>query len=105
MMRAVRITLGKLFAVALVTLFLGVQVLEATGRWDGTLTDTTDEAVVVAVVLCVGAGIAAARVLCQQLSPSAMRSVIVVIRAASRSPALFSPPVAFCVSPPLRLRI
>jgi hypothetical protein len=105
MMRNLHFTLGKLFAAVLLILCLGVQVLEATGRWDGTLQDTTDEAVVVAVVLCVGAGIAAARAVRQHLSVSAIRSVIVVVRTARRPPTSFSLPLAFCVSPPLSLRI
>jgi hypothetical protein len=105
MMRAVPITLGKTLAAMLVTLCLGVQVLEATGHWDGTLQDTTDEAIVVAVVLCVGAGIAIARAMCQPLALSAIRSFIVIVRTARRLRTSFNLPLAVCIGPPLRLRI
>ena len=104
-MRTVRITLGQLFAAVLVTLCLGVQVLETTGRWDKTLSDTADEAVVVAVVLCVGAGIAAAHAMRRHLSRFAMQSVIVVVRMPRRPPMYFSLPLADCIGPPLSLRI
>jgi hypothetical protein len=104
-MRTLHTRLGGLFTAVLLTLCLGVQVLEATGRWDGTLQDTTDEAVVVAVVLCVGAGIAAARAMRRHLSLSAIRSVIVAVRTARQPPTFFSQPLAFFPSPPRSLRI
>jgi hypothetical protein len=50
----VRPTVGKLLAATLLTLCIGVQVLEASGRWDRALKDTKDEAIIVLVVLRIG---------------------------------------------------
>ena len=51
MMRALPLRVYKLFAVVLLTLCIGAQVLEATGRWDRSLQDAGDEAVIVAIVI------------------------------------------------------
>jgi hypothetical protein len=56
----VRPLFRKLFIGALLTLCLGLQLLEATGRWDRTLGDTADEAQIVTILLCVGGAIAGA---------------------------------------------
>ena len=50
----------RLLAALLLTLAVGVQVLEASGRWDATWSDANDEAAIVAVVLCVGVAMATA---------------------------------------------
>ena len=75
-MRALRITIGKLFAVALLTLCVGVQALEASGRWDRTFQDSGDEAVLVTVALCIGAALLAADAIRRRLSPTAIPSAI-----------------------------
>ena len=105
-MRFVRVTIGKLLAATLLTLCLGVQVLEATGRWDRTFQDTGDEAVIVTVVLCIGAALVAAGALRRRLSPSTMSSAIV--GSGSTSLTMFVPPAvpqSRSTSPPLSLRI
>jgi hypothetical protein len=40
---------------------VGIHAVEVSGRWDQTLQDANDEAAIVAVVLCVGVAVAAAR--------------------------------------------
>jgi len=50
----------KLLAALLLTIAVGVQVLEASGRWDKTIADANDEAGLVAIVLCIGLAIATA---------------------------------------------
>jgi len=102
----VRITIGKLLATLLLTLCVGLQVLEATGRWDRTFQDTGDEAVIVTVVLCVGAALLAASAFRHRLRPSDVLLAIVIVFTTSQpvivrstSHSTFSP------SPPLRLRI
>ena len=105
-MRALRITIGKLFAVALLTLCVGVQALEASGRWDRTFQDSGDEAVLVTVVLCIGAALLAADAIRRRLSPTAIPSAIP--RVCSTPRAAFEPPAAGAArstSPPLSLRI
>ena len=104
-MRGVRI--GKLFATVLLTLCIGVQVLEATGRWDRTVQDTGDEAVIVTVVLCVGAALAVAGRMLLRIHlppiPSRLLPVpFVIARTAFVSP---SSCAIVCASPPLSLRI
>lgn len=102
----VRVTIGRLLAATLLILCVGVQALEATGRWDRTFQDTGDEAVIVTVVLCIGAGLLAAGALRHRLSPSTIPSAIVAVCATS--PPVFVPPIpclALGTSPPLSLRI
>ena len=105
-MPTVRVKIGTLLAAALLTLCLGVQVLEATGRWDRTLQDTGDEAVIVTIVLCVGAALVVARVPTYCVSLSALRSWIILIRgAAVRSFVPRRVDSTLCSSPPDGLRI
>jgi hypothetical protein len=52
--------LKKLLVVGLLSACVGVQVLEASGRWDRSFMDGNDEAGIVAVVLCVGMAISVA---------------------------------------------
>ena len=96
MMRFVRVTIGKLLAATLLTLCVGVQALEATGRWDRTFQDTGDEAVIVTVVLCIGAALVAAGALRRRLSPSTISSAIVGIDSTSLT--VFVPPAVCSVS-------
>jgi hypothetical protein len=55
----VRARASKGFAAVLVTVAIGVQLLELSGRWDSTLQDANDEAGLVAIVLCVGTALVA----------------------------------------------
>jgi len=105
MMRALRLRVYKLFAVVLLTLCIGAQVLEATGRWDRSLQDAGDEAVIVAIVLCIGAAIAVAREICKRVSLRAVRSLVVLVCTTQRPPTSLKLPLALCAHPPLSLRI
>jgi hypothetical protein len=101
-----RITIGKLLAATLLTLCVGVQALEATGRWDGTFQDTGDEAVIVTAVLCIGAALIAAGALRCRLAPSTVSAAIAV--AGARSSSLSAPTARYrsrSTSSPLSLRI
>jgi hypothetical protein len=101
----VRGTIGTLFAATLLTLSIGLQILEATGRWDRTFQDTGDEAVVITVVLCMGVALMVAAV-----RPRTSLSVIhapLIPRLATAS-AFVGPSGGESLanpSPPLRLRI
>ena len=105
MMRFVRVTIGKLLAATLLTLCVGVQALEATGRWDRTLQDTGDEAVIVTIVLCVGAALIAAAVARDRLTPSAVPIAIITSSATSLPVFGVSARQTVDTSPPLSLRI
>jgi hypothetical protein len=105
-MRPVRPAVGKLLAATLLVLCVGLQVLEATGHWDQALKDTNDEAVIVVVVLCVGAAIAMAHALRRSLRPT--RTVADMVLAATAT--LSWPSLRFDLfssrgSPPVSLRI
>jgi hypothetical protein len=105
-MQIVRLTLGKLLAATLLTLCVGAQALEATGRWDRTFQHTGDEAIIVTVVLCIGAALTVAAATRRRVSLSAIQSPISAVRLTP--PPLFVPPTAcsaFSASPPLSLRI
>jgi hypothetical protein len=56
----VRRLAGKLFVAVLLTLCVGVYVVEMSGRWDRSIQDANDEAGFVAIVLCVGVALSAA---------------------------------------------
>ena len=106
MMRIVRGTIGTLLAATLLTFSIGLQVLEATGRWDRTFQDTGDEAAIVTAVLCIGAALVVAAV---------TRPHICLV--AIEAPVVFRPATGFAfiaplgapslvdASPPLSLRI
>jgi len=100
-----RFLLGKWLIALLITLCLGLQVLEATGRWDHALQDTGDEAVIVAIVLCIGSGIVVAAAMRARLSLPVMRSIIVRGGTAHRSLLSLHLPSEFFDSPPISLRI
>jgi hypothetical protein len=104
-MRPVRIAIGKLLAAALLTLCVGAQILEASGRWDRTFDDAGDEAIIVVLVLCVGAALIATAIARDRLTPSPIHVATVIV-----SPPLWRVFVASfhqaaTTSPPLRLRI
>ena len=105
MMRAVRLILGRWLIALLVTLCLGLQVLEATGRWDHTLQDTGDEAVIVAIVLCIGSAAVVAAAMRTRLSLRVVRSLIVRGGTTKRSLLSIHFPSVFCDGPPISLRI
>ena len=106
MMRIVRGTIGTLLAATLLTLSIGLQVLEATGRWDRTFQDTGDEAAIVAAVLCIGAALVVAAVTGPHISLAAIE-VPVVFRPATGFEfiAPLAAPSFVEASPPLSLRI
>ncbi len=94
-----------MLAAALLTLCVGLQVLEATGRWDRTFQDSGDEAAIVTIVLCVGAALLPAIALRRRLTPASVRSSFVRFRS---RPVSYEAPLhvpASCASPPHSLRI
>jgi hypothetical protein len=98
--------IGTLLAATLLTLCVGLQVLEASGQWDQTLKDAGDEAIIVTVVLCIGSGLVAARVLRYAFSLSRLsRLVLLAPRAAQDRFTAPPTPLACSVSPPVSLRI
>jgi hypothetical protein len=106
MMPLVRPTVGKLLATTLLVLCIGLQVLEASGHWDRALKDSNDEAIIVVVVLCIGAAVAGAGALLARVRPLRIVSHI-VLPATSPSP-WPAPRLAIsssCASPPVSLRI
>lgn len=106
MMRTVRGTIRTWLAVTLLTLAIGLQVVEATGHWDRSFQDTADEAVIVTVVLCVGAALVVAARTRPRISLSVIHAPI-VIRLATAFECLGSVGAASAsnTSPPLGLRI
>ena len=106
MIRLVRPNVGKLLAATLLVLCIGVQVLEASGHWDRALKDSNDEAIIVVVVLCIGAALGAAGAVLARVRPERILSQIVL---AGTSPSIWSAPrlaiSSSCASPPISLRI
>jgi hypothetical protein len=106
MMRIVRGTIGTWLAATLLTFSIGLQVLEATGRWDRTFQDTGDEAAIVAAVLCIGAALVVAAVTRPHTSLTAIESPVVVQPFVAFE---FTPPPGARAlvqgSPPLSLRV
>jgi hypothetical protein len=105
MMRSLRIRIARFLAAALVVLCVGVQVVEATGRWDRSFQDAGDEVIIVTVALCIGVALVAAgarrlhtRLIAVHL-PIAPAGITLSAQTARRTPS------AFCSSPPLSLRI
>jgi hypothetical protein len=102
----VRVTIGKLLAATLLILCVGLQVLEATGGWDRTFQETGDEAVIVTVVLCIGAAVLVAGATRARIAASPLRGPVTTVN--NGLPFPLTPVTslsAACVSPPLRLRI
>jgi len=105
MMPGVRVAFGTTLAATLVTLCLGLQVLEATGRWDRTFQDTSDEAALVTIVLCIGAAFVVARV-GHGVSLTRLPARIVAVRPVALPLfAIARIRLAFDASPPVGLRI
>ena len=106
MIRVVRPIVHKLLVTALLTRCIGVQVLEASGRWDRALQDTNDEAVIVVVVLCIGAAFAGAGALLTRIRPSRISSRIVLVptRPSAWPATRFDLSTSY-TSPPVSLRI
>jgi hypothetical protein len=106
MIRLVHPTVGKVLAATLFVLCIGVQVLEASGRWDRALKDTNDEAIIVVVVLCIGAAMATAGALLARIRPARIVSQIVLVATTpSLWPASRLAISSSCTSPPVSLRI
>ena len=98
-------TIGTLLAAVLVTLCIGLQVLEATGRWDRDFQETGDEAVLVSVVLCIGTALvvaSAVRPRAPRLSATLFNIFLATLLPLSGLPPSCS---AFGTSPPISLRI
>ncbi|HJZ73758.1 MAG TPA: hypothetical protein VKE51_18580 [Vicinamibacterales bacterium] len=101
-----RVTISRLLAATLLALCVGVQALEATGRWDRTFQDSGDEAIVVTVVLCIGAALVVAGATRHTVVLTAVRSRHAVVRRTPLSLFASSAPLsASSTSPPLSLRI
>ena len=90
----------------MLALCLGVQLLEASGRWDRTFHDANDEAAVVAVVLCIGVGVAGARLLLARIrgSQKTVTPELTLLTVPTSIVRSFIVSIA-CDSPPLPLRI
>jgi hypothetical protein len=95
----------KLLIAVLLALSVGVQLLEASGRWDHTFADANDEAGIVVVALCIGIAIAvAARVLRSiRASHSSIAAIVSSVTAVAPGPAQLV--AIHGDSPPLSLRI
>ena len=76
-----RKTIVKLLVAALLTLCIGLQALEATGRWDRSIQDTGDEAVIVTIALCVGAAFLVAGAARPHVTLGAITSPVEMVRA------------------------
>ena len=104
-MPSVRVSFSTLLAAILLTLCVGIQVLEATGQWDRTFQDSGDEAVIVAVVLCIGSALVAARVARQRVSPMLSQCGIAFVPAIAISISRTTVSPGISTSPPVSLRI
>ena len=103
----VNVMVKPFFAAVLLFACVGVHALELSGHWDRTLTDANDEAGVVAVVLCIGAAIAATRAVLKSIRLCPLRSTFPV-PSSTASVQLFShlPVSSMSASrPPAALRI
>jgi uncharacterized membrane protein len=94
----------KLMLAMLLALCVGVQLLEASGRWDLTLRDANDEASIVVVVLCVGVAVAVVARFVANVRPSGS-SAAVLITSRTTVTSLQIPAFVRWSSPPLGLRI
>jgi hypothetical protein len=99
----VRNRVSSVLAATLLTLCVGLQVLESTGQWDRTLQDSGDEAIIVTVVLCIGSALVAR--LARDLVPVVRTGGIVIAAETVVSIAPTTAPPAFSSSPPVSLRI
>ena len=98
--------LSRKFLIAvLLVLCVGVQLLEASGRWDRTFKDANDEAGIVVIVLCVGIAIAVATNLFLRALPSPVRLTALVSSVILDTRGHQSFVVLSCDGPPLSLRI
>jgi hypothetical protein len=70
--------LRQLFVAALLTLCVGVYVVEFSGHWDHTIQDANDEAGIVGVVLCIGVTLFIAGTHLNRIRASRLASQIVV---------------------------
>src|SRR5579862_4037566 len=105
MIRPVRIRFGPLLAATLLTVSLGVQLLEVSGRWDSTAQDTSDEVLIVALVLCIGSALVIARTFRERASLSPLQSCVEQKASLTPSFTSLSPAPRLDISAPLGLRI
>jgi hypothetical protein len=104
---AVRCFAGKLFVAILLSLCVGVYVVEMSGRWDHSIQDANDEAGVVAIVLCIGVALSAAGLVITRIRASRGMARLEFTRLTAlpcSGDPLGALPVSLS-SPPLRLRI
>jgi len=101
----VRRVVGKLFAAVLLTLCVGIHVLEVSGRWDQTFQDANDEAGIVAAMLCVGIAVAVARTLLIRIQPPYLARRVVVAGASHLRSMTAGVVAPIFISPPISLRI
>jgi len=105
-MRIVRGTIGTWLAITLLTLAIGLQVVEATGHWDRSFEDTADEAVIVTLVLCVGAALVVAARTRPRIALSVIHAPVVIRLATPFERLSCAGAASLCnTSPPLSLRI
>lgn len=95
----------KLMLAVLLALCVGVQLLEASGRWDLTLRDANDEASIVVVVLCVGVAVAVVSRFLASLRPSNLSAHVIVPHFIALAFSQLRPSFVCWCSPPLSLRI
>jgi hypothetical protein len=95
----------KLILAVLLALCVGVQLLEASGRWDLTLRDANDEASIVVVVLCVGVAVAVVARLVANVRPARTAVSVLLLRVASVTSSETRLGFVCWNSPPLSLRI
>src|SRR6476469_4787333 len=103
-MPTVRLPIGKFLVAVLLTLCVGLQLLEATGRWDRSVQDAQDEAVIVAIVLCIGAAVAVRRAARIGRPFSSIGSAVVCVRSRLPLSSDLASPLVLSPSPPLPLR-
>jgi len=101
----VRNPVGKLSAAVLLTVCIGVQLLEVSGRWDRTIRDANDEAGLVALILCVGLAVTTAGTLRSRIRLSRSVSHTVVVRVGWRPPDSIHVTTAISTAGPPLLRI
>ena len=106
MMRPVRGRIGRSLAATLLALAIGLQLLEASGRWDRTLQDSADETVVVTLVLCVGAALVVAAAARPHISLSPTTAPIAIRLATASTFAAPHRTLSLAdTSPPISLRV
>jgi uncharacterized membrane protein len=95
----------KLMLAVLLALCVGVQLLEASGRWDLTLRDANDEASIVVIVLCVGVAVAVVARFVANVRPSGSAATVLMPSLTPVTSSHIRLAFVRSSSPPLGLRI